>query len=1167
VAFDPCKADPNHPSSMPIYQTATFVQPSIERFGPYDYTRSGNPTRTAVEQLLAGLEGAHAAFSFNTGMAALAAVTRLCDAGDEIICGDDIYGGMHRLLSRIVKRYGIKVHFVDLSDADAVAAVLNENTRIVHCESPSNPLMRITDLRRLSAQLKAFSSRIVLSVDSTMMSPYWMQPLRLGADIVVHSATKFLLGHSDTMAGVVCTSSPELSSAIAFVQNAEGTACSPFDCWLILRGLKTLCIRQDRAEENARKVVAFLANHPIVREVYYASYCPPDASGKRLQDQRIHLSQARTGGAVLSFTTGSVRLSRKICDAVHLFKITVSFGSCNSLIEMPCVLSHASIPAEMRSLPEDLLRLSIGIEHYEDLIADLEQAFCAALPEVRTKPKFKIGTTARWGNDKGDSRMEPVTDCQGAPHWDWGERLGSVQAGFPHSERFHNPRAGTKGVSGQTREHHSEDATALPLQAFTNPGDSDLNSCRSGKISLHRKPDGRFGLKVVDGELRTPRGEHRVVSIDGKRLDNRRLIELARRISQGTTARCMMIEKGRTRPSQEEELGAENSEAHADHETDSTEGCSGVDSISEQERPDEECPTLPRDDLGSGEACNLLTAAALSRLAAQKSPRCLPSLARAGPNVAASEISTGASTTVQQERPARSTATFGRSKTDRFESSHNEASHDWPLNPTGPPKRVKGGSIMPPHRYERKPGNHQEFSEIDPKLDLVRERVPSAMMTPLPTPVVVTVGSSCGPGSYDPAPPSPGPCSSVMRASQSRIGEQHVPRDPFRPGPGTYEVAADERSRAPSLSLDRAPRFPKSQSVLSHEIGGYERKPRRRRVPSFVILPAGACLATMMKEIHPDPGTYTPHHMDIHRPDVGILHWSRARDVAIRYAHERLFGPSRREIDNWEVRGIDLASPGCDKSIRAGSVSLVDYGRSAKTAAEAAPHAPSSKVCEDTWRFYDIKAPECEQFTAFFGCKEDFDQWKNIARRRELQNSIARRRDHPQSELLAYSLPELPKGVEVDFSAAPGRVAGARETEGTAVEGDVLMLDPEGYSKSVGGVPFRLQKPRDDPDTEMEGDMLLLSPRKLPKGVGGAIKLDLQPVRETRLKCDVTGVGPGEQMYTTEPPRAEEADDASEECLLHFKERDRCRPLGHLPKWLLRMKQQRRSELPVVHES
>ncbi|KAF4727809.1 hypothetical protein FOZ63_010502, partial [Perkinsus olseni] len=290
------------------------------------------------------------------------------------------------------------------------------------------------------------------------------------------------------------------------------------------------------------------------------------------------------------------------------------------------------------------------------------------------------------------------------------------------------------------------------------------------------------------------------------------------------------------------------------------------------------------------------------------------------------------------------------------------------------------------------------------------------------------------------------------------------------------------------------------QSVFSHEIGGYERKPRRRRVPSAVILPAGARLATMMKEIHPDPGTYTPYHMDIHRPDVGILHWSRSRDVAIRYAHERLFGPSRREIDNWEVRGIDLASPGCDKSIRPGSRSLVDYGRSATTAAEAALHAPSSKVCGDTWRFYDIKAPECEEFTAFFGCKQDFDQWKNIARRRELQRSIAWRRDHPQSELLAYSLPELPKGVEVDFSAAPGRVAGARETEGTAVEGDVLMLDPEGYSENVGGVPFRLQKPRDDPDTEMEGDVLILSPKKLPKGVGGAIKLDLQPASRCTLR-------------------------------------------------------------------
>ncbi|KAF4749258.1 hypothetical protein FOZ63_000762, partial [Perkinsus olseni] len=699
------------------------------------------------------------------------------------------------------------------------------------------------------------------------------------------------------------------------------------------------------------------------------------------------------------------------------------------------------------------------------------------------------------------------------------------QAGFPQSERFHNPRAGTKG-------------------AFTNPGDSDLNSCKRqhsrcsavmrkpaidrrppaalssrprshavpkthpleivvptrhraighpGRISLHRQPDGRFGLKVVDGELRTPRCEHRVVSIDGKRLDNRRLIELARRISHGTMARCMMIEKGRPRPSQEEELGAENSEAHADDETDSTEGGSGAESVAKQKTPDDECPTLPRDDLGIGEACNLLTAAALSRLAAQKSPRCLPSSPRAAPNVAASEISTGASTTIQQERPARSTATFGRSKTDRFESSPKGAIHDWPLNPTRPPKRVKGGSIMPPHRYERKSGNQQEFSEIDPKLDLVRERVPSAMITPVPTPVAATGGSSCGPGSYDPAPPSPGPCSAVIRVPQSRIGEQHVSRDPSRPGPGTYEVAADDCSRAPSLSLDRAPRFTKSQSVFSHEIGGYERKPRRRRVPSAVILPAGARLATMMKEIHPDPGTYTPHHMDIHRPDVGILHWSRARDVAIRYAHERLFGRSRREIDNWEVRGIDSASPGCDKSIRPGSVSLVDYGRSATTAAEAAPQAPSSKVCEDTWRFYDIKAPECEEFTAFFGCKQDFDQWKNVARRRELQRSIARRREHPQSELLAYSLPELPKGVEVDFSAAPGRVARARETEGTAVEGDVLMLDPEGYSKNVGGVPFRLQKPRDNPDTEVEGDVLLLSPKKLPKGVGGAIKLDLQP--------------------------------------------------------------------------
>eukprot|EP00002_Diphylleia_rotans_P032647 TRINITY_DN6870_c0_g1_i1.p1 TRINITY_DN6870_c0_g1~~TRINITY_DN6870_c0_g1_i1.p1 ORF type:complete len:489 (-),score=101.71 TRINITY_DN6870_c0_g1_i1:258-1724(-) len=405
ICFDGCPTDPYHPATMPIYQTATFVQPSASEFGPYDYTRSGNPTRTALETLISGLEQSHSAFAFGSGMAALAAVTRLVEAGQEIIACNDLYGGMYRLLTRVCKRQGIKLKFVDTNNIQSVRDAITPETKLIHIETPSNPLMRITDLRALAKI--AHENGALLSVDSTMMSPYLQKPISLGADVVIHSATKYLSGHSDVISGVVCVANETLAKSIAFFQNAEGTALAPFDCWLLLRSIKTLALRVEKAQSNAEKIASFLATQSCIKRLYYAG--PVDGLA-RVEDEaswqlasatlaasteqstpllypsdkdvKLHLTQSKGGSSVLSFETGSVELSRRIVNACHLFKITVSFGSCNSLIEMPCVLSHASIPADQRSIPEDLVRVSVGIEDVADLIADLKHAFTIAQSDV-----------------------------------------------------------------------------------------------------------------------------------------------------------------------------------------------------------------------------------------------------------------------------------------------------------------------------------------------------------------------------------------------------------------------------------------------------------------------------------------------------------------------------------------------------------------------------------------------------------------------------------------------------------------------------------------------------------------------------------------------------------------------------------------------------------------
>eukprot|EP00413_Alexandrium_margalefii_P007454 CAMPEP_0204531690 /NCGR_PEP_ID=MMETSP0661-20131031/11303_1 /ASSEMBLY_ACC=CAM_ASM_000606 /TAXON_ID=109239 /ORGANISM="Alexandrium margalefi, Strain AMGDE01CS-322" /LENGTH=618 /DNA_ID=CAMNT_0051537859 /DNA_START=26 /DNA_END=1882 /DNA_ORIENTATION=- len=367
VVFDGCPDDPYHPSNTPIYQTSTFVQPSASEFGAYDYTRSGNPTRTALEKHVAMLEQAAAAFAFASGMAALHTVMRLLRSGDEVLCNADIYGGMHRLLTQDCVHNGVTVTFVDTTDLDSVEKAVTPQTKLIHTESPSNPRMRVTDLRAL-AEL-AHRHDVLLSVDSTMMPPVICKPLTLGVDITVHSATKFFSGHADCTGGLVCVRDPGLAHRVAFLQNAEGTALAPFECFLFLRGIKTMHLRVQRAQQSAAKIGQFLLQHPKIKQVFF-----PGRGGCSAESLKIHRSQCRGQGSMISLTTGDVEFSRRFLEACRIFKMTVSFGSVNSLCEMPCTMSHASIPAEKRTLPDDLVRLSIGIEDADDLIADLGHA-------------------------------------------------------------------------------------------------------------------------------------------------------------------------------------------------------------------------------------------------------------------------------------------------------------------------------------------------------------------------------------------------------------------------------------------------------------------------------------------------------------------------------------------------------------------------------------------------------------------------------------------------------------------------------------------------------------------------------------------------------------------------------------------------------------------------
>jgi cystathionine beta-lyase len=368
VQFDAAPGDRLRPTSTPIYQTATFEQERADRFGDYDYSRSGNPTRTVLEEQIARLEGGTRGFAFASGMAAITAVARTLRTGDEILADSDLYGGTCRLLTRVLERSGINARYADAGELESFAKKITSRTRLIYVESPTNPLLRVLDLRALATL--AHANNALLVVDNSLMSPYLQLPLELGADIVLHSATKFLCGHADVTGGVVVVRDQKLAEDVYFLQNAEGNALAPFDCFLLQRGLKTLKLRVDAQQRNALAIAEFLAADPRVERVFYPGLTSDP--GYALQRR-----QATGAGSVLSFTTHSVGAAHAVAEQARMFQICVSFGSLHSTISLPGCMSHASVPPELaasRKLPPELVRISVGIEDAGDLIADLDQA-------------------------------------------------------------------------------------------------------------------------------------------------------------------------------------------------------------------------------------------------------------------------------------------------------------------------------------------------------------------------------------------------------------------------------------------------------------------------------------------------------------------------------------------------------------------------------------------------------------------------------------------------------------------------------------------------------------------------------------------------------------------------------------------------------------------------
>lgn len=354
--------------SVPIYQTSTYAQDGLGKHKGYEYARTQNPTRAALEKNIAALENAKFGYAFASGMSATDAVLKLVKAGDHVILGDNTYGGTFRLFDKVLKNYGIEFDLVDTTDISNVEQSFKSNTKMVFVETPTNPVMSVTDLQAVSEIAHAHGAKIVC--DNTFMSPYLQRPIDFGVDIVVHSTTKYLNGHSDSVGGFVALNNEEDANWIQFVQNSVGAILSPFDSFLVLRGTKTLAVRMEKHDENGRAVANFLAEHPKVQKVYYPGLVshPQHELAKR---------QQKGFGGMVAFETGSLENAKKVLENVKICTLAESLGGVESLISHPATMTHASVPADKREnlgITDGLVRVSVGIEDIEDILEDLDQA-------------------------------------------------------------------------------------------------------------------------------------------------------------------------------------------------------------------------------------------------------------------------------------------------------------------------------------------------------------------------------------------------------------------------------------------------------------------------------------------------------------------------------------------------------------------------------------------------------------------------------------------------------------------------------------------------------------------------------------------------------------------------------------------------------------------------
>ncbi|AXG74566.1 PLP-dependent transferase [Flavobacterium arcticum] len=364
--------------SVPIYQTSTFVQEAPGVNKGYDYSRSNNPTRKALEDTIAKLENGTSGYAFASGLAAIDAVVKLLKTGDEIIAVDDIYGGAFRLFTHVYEKFGISINYVDSTNSDNIAKVVTSKTKLIWIESPTNPTLKISDIIAIAAIAK--KNDILLCVDNTFASPVSQKPIDLGADIVIHSATKYISGHSDLIAGLVITATQELGDKIKFIQNASGAILGPFDSWLALRGIETLSLRIRQHAENAQKIAEFLIQEKLIKNVYY-----PGLPSHHNHD--IAKKQQKYFGGIVTFdlVIDDKELATAIVTNTKLFKLAESLGGVKSLCCLPCEMTHKSIPAEKRyrsGVTDSLIRLSVGLEDADDLIADIKQAIEIAVKQT-----------------------------------------------------------------------------------------------------------------------------------------------------------------------------------------------------------------------------------------------------------------------------------------------------------------------------------------------------------------------------------------------------------------------------------------------------------------------------------------------------------------------------------------------------------------------------------------------------------------------------------------------------------------------------------------------------------------------------------------------------------------------------------------------------------------